>query len=110
MCIFCDSVKELTLTFLPSIPWGLVLMFMVGYFFLHSWLNLWGELLMFADRRFYSVSEPRNQFSYHNIMVIVQDWWTCSTFKEFYKKWNRVVSDWIREYIYQDFSAVSYTM
>lgn len=29
---------------------------MAGYFFLHSWLNLWGEILQFADREFYSVS------------------------------------------------------
>lgn len=29
---------------------------MAGYFFLHSWHNLFGELLRFADREFYSVS------------------------------------------------------
>lgn len=43
-------------TFLTCTLWGLVLQFMAGYFFLHSWLNLWGEVLRFADREFYSVS------------------------------------------------------
>ncbi len=37
--------------------WGLVMQFMAGYFFMHSWSNLFGELLTFADREFYSVSE-----------------------------------------------------
>lgn len=44
-------------TFLTCSLWGLVLQFMAGYFFLHSWLNLWGEVLRFADREFYSVSK-----------------------------------------------------
>ena len=43
-------------TFLACTLWGLVLQFTTGYFFLHSWLNLWSELLRFADREFYSVS------------------------------------------------------
>jgi len=38
--------------------WGLVLQFMAGYFFLHSWCNLFSEVLRFADREFYSVSVP----------------------------------------------------
>ena len=29
--------------------------FMAGYLFLHCWNNLFGELLRFADREFYSV-------------------------------------------------------
>ena len=43
-------------TFITCMLWGLVLQFMAGYFFLHSWHNLFGEVLCFADREFYSVS------------------------------------------------------
>ena len=39
--------------------WGLVMQFMAGYVFLHCWNNLFGELLRFADREFYSVKHHR---------------------------------------------------
>lgn len=42
-------------TFLTCSLWGLLYMFMTGYFFLHSWLNMYAELFRFADREFYSV-------------------------------------------------------
>ena len=50
------SPKTFAVIFLTCMLWGLVLQFMSGYFFLHSWNNLFGELLRFADREFYSVS------------------------------------------------------
>ena len=50
------SWQLLAKTFLSCMLWGLVMQFMSGYFFLHSWNNLFGELLRFADRQFYSVS------------------------------------------------------
>ncbi len=50
------SFKKVANTFLMCLLWGLVMQFMAGYFFLHSWSNLFGELLTFADREFYSVS------------------------------------------------------
>jgi hypothetical protein len=86
--------------------WGLVLQFMAGYFFLHSWHNLFGELLRFADREFYSVrrdSEPWQNIIFH---LLVQDWWTCTSFSQFYRRWNLVVHDWIKAYIYQDLKDV----
>ena len=49
------SREMFVFTFMTCCLWGLVLQFMAGYFFLHSWLNLWGEVLRFADREFYSV-------------------------------------------------------
>lgn len=36
----------------------------------------------------------------------VQDWWTCTSFSAFYRKWNFVVHDWIKAYIYQDLKDV----
>ena len=50
------SAKILAKTFLTCMLWGLVMQFMAGYLFLHCWNNLFGELLRFADREFYSVS------------------------------------------------------
>lgn len=81
---FPHNWQLLAKTFLSCMLWGLVLQFMSGYFFLHSWNNLFGELLRFADRQFYS------------------DWWTSNSFSEFYRKWNLLVHDWIKAYIYQD--------
>lgn len=49
------SAKVLAKTFLTCMLWGLVMQFMAGYLFLHCWNNLFGELLRFADREFYSV-------------------------------------------------------
>ena len=48
--------------------WGLVMQFMAGYLFLHCWNNLFGELLRFADREFYSVSRSLCGFQLHAVI------------------------------------------
>jgi hypothetical protein len=40
------------------------------YCVFHSYLNLWGEITGFADRRFYS------------------DWWNANNLSEYWRKWN----------------------
>ena len=58
---------------------------MAGFFLiLHTWLNLWSEILRFGDRRFY------------------EDWWNCTNFEEWYRKWNMVVHEWLYYYVYND--------
>lgn len=58
-----------------------MMIFVFGFFgFLHSWLNLWGELLQFGDREFY------------------KDWRNSNSFPEYYRKWNEVVYDWLYAY------------
>ena len=107
--------KALAYTFLSCMLWGLVLQFMAGYFFLHSWCNLFSEVLRFADREFYSVSVPTtliwDPFNINPVLVmtstVCQDWWTCISFSSFYRKWNLLVHDWIKAYIYQDLKDVS---
>lgn len=103
-------------TFLVCLLWGLVLQFMAGYFFLHSWSNLFGELLRFADREFYSVSHSRHVVKLVQATLaplaflslpLSQDWWTCTSYSSFYRKWNLLVHDWIKAYIYQDLKDVS---
>ena len=59
----------------------LVLMF---FGMLHSWFNLWAEILRYGDREFY------------------QDWWNVSNFADYYRKWNMVVHEWLFHYVYQD--------
>lgn len=47
-------------------------------------MNLWAELLRFADRLFY------------------MDWWNTETYAAYYRKWNIVVHDYLHTYIYRD--------
>lgn len=63
---------------------GFMIQILSFYCLLHSWLNFTSELMTFADRMFY------------------EDWWTSSSFKIYYRKWNVVVQDWLYEYIYKD--------
>nr|KAJ3420373.1 Sterol O-acyltransferase 1 [Polyrhizophydium stewartii] len=68
-----------------------MILFVFGFFgFLHSWLNMWAEILQFADREFY------------NLITHVRDWWNSLSFAEYYRKWNAVVYDWLYEYMYAD--------
>ena len=64
-----------------SIP-GMMLLLLGFFGFLHSWLNLYAELLRFGDRGFY------------------EDWWNARSFAQYYRKWNCVVHDWIYNYMY----------
>lgn len=54
------------------------------YLLLHAWQNSFAEMLRFADRQFY------------------QDWWSCTSFPEYYRKWNAVIHDWLYTYVYKD--------
>ena len=69
--------------FKAMIP-GTMLLVLTFFGMLHSWFNLWAELLSFGDREFY------------------QDWWNVSNFADYYRKWNMVVHEWLFHYIYQD--------
>ena len=58
---------------------------MSGFFLLlHTWMNLWSEILLHGDRKFY------------------EDWWNCTNFEEYYRKWNMVVHEWLYFYVYND--------
>jgi sterol O-acyltransferase len=65
--------------------------FLIIMFFLvlHTWMNLFSELLLFGDRRFY------------------EDWWNCTNFEEWYRKWNMVVHEWLYYYVYNDVIRLS---
>lgn len=62
----------------------------IGFFLiLHTWMNLWSEIILHGDRRFY------------------EDWWNCTNFEEYYRKWNMVVHEWLYYYIYNDVVRLS---
>ncbi|KAF7493436.1 Sterol O-acyltransferase 1 [Sarcoptes scabiei] len=61
---------------------GLLMYLMCFYGLFHIWHNIVGELLRFGDRKFYD------------------DWWSSTTLKEYYRKWNLIVQDWIFLYLY----------
>jgi sterol O-acyltransferase len=87
---FQESWKEsynarfvLTSWFRSMIP-GTMLLVLMFFGMLHSWFNLWAEILRFGDREFYT------------------DWWNVTNFADYYRKWNIVVHEWLFHYIYQD--------
>eukprot|EP00128_Syssomonas_multiformis_P004843 Colp12_sorted_trinity150504_noHs@22871 len=69
--------------FCAMLPGTLVMM--LGFFcVLHSFQNLFAELLRFADRQFY------------------REWWNSTSFVAYYRQWNGIVHDWLHAYVYQE--------
>ncbi|XP_071823562.1 diacylglycerol O-acyltransferase 1-like [Apostichopus japonicus] len=61
------------------------------YFFFHSYLNILGEILRFADREFY------------------RDWWNSETVGYFWRNWNIPVHKWARRHVYKPMRRKGYT-
>eukprot|EP00058_Branchiostoma_floridae_P020694 XP_002606184.1 hypothetical protein BRAFLDRAFT_115379 [Branchiostoma floridae] len=78
------SPKVLVLAIFGSMLPGMLVLFLVFFGVLHSWLNAFAEMLRFADRQFY------------------KDWWNSTSFAGYYRSWNVVVHDWLYYYIYKD--------
>ncbi|XP_051933233.1 sterol O-acyltransferase 2 isoform X1 [Hippocampus zosterae] len=81
--------RAMVLAVFHSILPGIMLLLLCFFAFLHCWLNLFGELLRFADRMFY------------------KDWWNSTSFANYYRTWNVVVHDWLYYYGYRDFLSLS---
>uniref|UniRef100_A0A9J2P8P9 O-acyltransferase n=1 Tax=Ascaris lumbricoides TaxID=6252 RepID=A0A9J2P8P9_ASCLU len=71
-----------------SILPGLLCLLLLFYGLLHCWLNMFSEMLCFADRQFYV------------------DWWNSRNMAEYYRNWNLVVHDWLYAYVYRDIAMV----
>ena len=52
------------------------------YSFFHSYMNFWGELTYFADRRFYD------------------DWWNAGDLSEYWRKWNFPIHSFLIRHVY----------
>lgn len=61
----------------------------IGVGFLHSWLNLWSEILDFGDRQFY------------------KSWWLVNGINEFMRTWNFLIHSWINEYFYKPIRSMT---
>jgi len=78
------TIQELILQALDNFTVGLMLLLLAFYVVLDTTQNLFGELLRFGDRQFY------------------QDWWTSTSYNEYFRTWNMVVGDWLFTYVYKD--------
>jgi sterol O-acyltransferase len=78
------NLKLFLTCWLESMLPATLLLLLLFFGFLHSWQNLWAELMLYGDRHFYD------------------DWWNVSSFGAYYRKWNIVVHEWLYHYIYQD--------
>ncbi|XP_044272101.1 sterol O-acyltransferase 1-like [Tribolium madens] len=80
------TVKEIILCIFENTITGALILLPMFFIVLHSWQNLFAELTRFGDRLFYL------------------DWWTCTDYSGYFRKWNIIVQDWLYLYIYRDFS------
>ncbi|KAI1290113.1 Sterol O-acyltransferase 2 [Halotydeus destructor] len=69
---------------LESVYVGTTTHFIVFYGMLHCWMNMWAEILRFADRQFYDT------------------WWHLDTYSRYYRQWNLIVHNWLHAYVYQE--------
>uniref|UniRef100_A0A8C6TBN4 O-acyltransferase n=1 Tax=Neogobius melanostomus TaxID=47308 RepID=A0A8C6TBN4_9GOBI len=83
------SKRSMVLAVFNAILPGTMLLLLCFFAFLHCWLNLFAELMRFADRMFY------------------KDWWNSYSFANYYRTWNVVVHDFLYYYGYRDFLWLS---
>ncbi|KAJ8918846.1 hypothetical protein NQ315_011133 [Exocentrus adspersus] len=76
--------NEIIISIFESAIVGILILTSTFFLILHSVQNVFAELLRFGDRMFY------------------KDWWTCTSFSEYFRTWNIVVHDWLYTYVYKD--------
>ncbi|KAJ3642866.1 hypothetical protein Zmor_025615 [Zophobas morio] len=79
------QLKELILILFENTITGIFILMLIFFIILHSCQNFFAEITKFGDRMFYS------------------DWWTCTSYGGYFRKWNIVVQDWLYVYIYKEF-------
>ncbi|EFA09716.1 sterol O-acyltransferase 1 [Tribolium castaneum] len=84
------TVKEIILGIFENTITGALLLLPMFFIILHSWQNLCAELTRFGDRLFYL------------------DWWTCTDYSGYFRKWNIIVQDWLYLYVYRESSETVY--
>lgn len=78
------STREFIKSVIFSTISGIICLLTLFYGILHSWMNMFAELIRFGDRQFY------------------EDWWNVKDFAGYYRKWNIIVHEFLYYYIYQD--------
>ena len=82
------AYSHLSVDYVITVIWSSILLgwcnlMGIGIGFLHSWLNMWAEILDFGDRQFY------------------KSWWHVRGINEFMRTWNFLIHSWISAYFYQ---------
>jgi sterol O-acyltransferase len=80
------TVNEIVLCIFENTITGVFILLPTFFLILHSWQNMFAEITRFGDRLFYL------------------DWWTCTDFSCYFRKWNIIVQEWLYLYIYRDFN------
>jgi sterol O-acyltransferase len=80
--------SEMIKTFTFSMFVGLLSYFLGLISLMHGWMNLGAELTGFADRHFYA------------------DYWNCTNYFHFYRKWNVIPHHFIHQYVLKDLRKV----
>lgn len=76
-----DYLEIFMLTLKMAVPSSYVWL-LNFYGFFHAYMNFWGELVCFADRRFYL------------------DWWNANNLGEFWRKWNFPIHSFLMRHCY----------
>lgn len=82
------TLRAFVLAAFSSILPGYLCLLLLFWGLLHAWLNMFAEMLRFADRLFY------------------KDWWNSTSFSGYYRSWNVVVHDWLYAYVYKDLNTI----
>ncbi|VDN07962.1 unnamed protein product [Thelazia callipaeda] len=82
------SLSDIISNVLASVLPGMLCLISLFYGLLHCWLNMFAELLRYADRQFYL------------------NWWSAKSMAEYYRFWNLVVYEWLYAYVYKDISLL----
>ncbi|CAG9784403.1 unnamed protein product [Diatraea saccharalis] len=85
-----DPIKITERLLKLSVPNHLIWLFFF-YLCFHSFLNLMGELLHFADRKFYA------------------DWWNANNISVFWSTWNLPVHMWAVRHVYIPITQMGYS-
>lgn len=76
-----DYLKVFYLTLQMSTP-AVYIWLAMFYSLFHSYMNFWGEITYFADRRFYD------------------DWWNAGDLSEYWRKWNFPIHSFLIRHVY----------
>ena len=92
---FQSASKNITNSHAVLLSWfrsmlpGTIVFLLLFFAVMHSWFSIWGEILNFADRKFYD------------------DWWNSKDFGTFIRKISVILYEWLHSYVFIDLQRFS---
>ena len=77
------------LSWFRSMMPGTFVFLLLFFAVMHSWFSIWGEILNFADRKFYD------------------DWWNSKDFGTLIRKISVIIYEWLHSYVFIDLQRFS---